>query len=147
MYNKDLKINGLERVLLSLVIVVHLMFFLLEAIFWMLPEVNTILIGLLDNPVTSDVHLQALTLKNLFINQGFYNLFLVAAGIVGWRLIYLGKVTSGYVLLLFLCFSATGAGITLACSTKAYILALMQALPAAVTFILLYPAYQKALKC
>ena len=146
MNNTDFKIKGLVRVLISLILVVHLMFFLLEAIFWMLPQVHNVLISLLDNPVTSTVPLQALTLKNLFINQGFYNLFLVLAGVAGWRLIYSGKFAPGYVLLLFLCFSATGAGITLALSTKAYILAAMQALPAAITFILIYPAYQKSLK-
>lgn len=138
----DLQITGITRGLIVLVIIVHLLFFLLEAVFWMRPEVHTILIDLLNNPVGSGIPLQALTLKNLFINQGCYNLFLVCAGIGGLLLIQRGKAAAGYVLLIFLCFSATGAGIVLACSTKAYILAIVQALPAAITLSRLYPVFK-----
>ena len=135
----DYKIKGLTRLLIWFVIFVHFMFFLLESILWMRPEVHVILIDLLNNPVASGHDLQALTLKNLFVNQGYYNLFLVVEGLVGLYLIKKGKISFGYLLLSFLCFSAVGAGIVLACSTKAYILALLQATPAAITFARLYP--------
>ena len=139
--NASFKLNGLNKLLIGFVILVHCMFFLLEAILWMMPAVHTTLIELLNNPVHSDVHVQALTLKNLFINQGFYNLFLVGAGIAGLRFIHIGKSAVGLALLLLLCGSATGAGIVLAFSTKAYILAILQALPAAITFVRLYPHF------
>lgn len=137
-----LQMEGITKGLIVLVIIVHLLFFLLEAVFWMIPEIHATLIDLLNNPVDSGINLQALTLRNLFINQGCYNLFLVCEGIGGLMLIQRGKVAAGYMLLIFLCFSATGAGIVLACSTKAYILAIAQALPAAITLSRLYPAFK-----
>jgi len=138
--------KGTTGILMAILIFVHFMFFLLEAILWMQPEVHTILIGLLDNPVVSNNQLQALTLKNLFINQGFYNLFLVGAGLAGWRFVKAGNTTAGFTLLLFLCVAATGAGIVLACSTKAYLLATLQAVPAAIAFFRLYPSFKNSLR-
>lgn len=140
----NLQISKLAKTLALIVIFVHLMFFILEALFWMRPEVHTILLDFLDNPVTVDYNVQALTLRNLFINQGFYNLFLVCGGLAGLNLIRKKKYAIGYALVLFLCFSATGAGIVLACTTKAYILAVLQTVPAAILFIRLYPVYKIA---
>jgi putative membrane protein len=137
------ELNNSTKALLVFVLIVHIMFFVLEAILWMHPEVHTLLIALLNNPVSIDVHTQALTLKNLFINQGFYNLFLVVAGVAGLQLVKRQQYSAGYALLLLLCFSATGAGIILALSTKAYLLAFFQAVPAAVAFIKLYPLYKR----
>lgn len=130
------------RILVIFVIVVHLMFFLLESLLWMTPAVYTILLRFLDNPVDTAYPLQAITLKNLFINQGFYNLFLVFAGVAGLLLLKKQQFSAGYVLILFLCFCGFGAGIVLACSTKAYILAVIQGLPAAIAFIKVYPVFQ-----
>jgi putative membrane protein len=110
----------------------------------MQPQVHTILISLLDNPVSATVSTQALTLKNLFINQGFYNLFLVVGGIWGFLLVKRGKYAAGYALLLLFCFSATAAGIVLALSTKAYILAFLQCVPAFVLFLRILPLYNRA---
>lgn len=141
---KNNHLDQLTRVLIVFVIIVHCMFFILETIFWMLPEVHNILLDFLNNPVTLDYPVQALVLRNLFINQGFYNLFLVCAGLQGLYLASKGKYAIGYVLLLFLCFSATGAGIVLAFSTKAYLLAFFQAVPAAITFLRIYPLYKTA---
>ncbi|MBT2560076.1 DUF1304 family protein [Pedobacter sp. ISL-68] len=137
------KLGRLNRTLVILAIIVHLLFFLLEAIFWMMPEVHTVLIEKLNNPVSSTVYVQALTLKNLFINQGFYNLFLVCAGVWGLRLLQVKKVSEGYAVLILLCFSAAGAGVVLALSTKAYILAVLQAAPSLLALIRLYPVFQK----
>ncbi|WP_221392750.1 DUF1304 family protein [Dyadobacter sp. NIV53] len=135
-------LNPLTKWLIIIVINVHLMFFILEAIFWMVPEIHNILLGFLNNPVSLEYPVQALVLKNLFINQGFYNLFLVFAGLEGLYLVNKEKYSSGYALLLFLCFSGTGAGIVLAFSTKAYILAFLQAVPALITFLRIYPLYK-----
>ena len=121
------------------------MFFLLEAVLWMQPLVYNILLGYLDNKVSSAFALQAMTLKNLFINQGFYNFFIMCAGLEGVYLVHKDKFTSGFVLILFMCFCGSGAGVVLACSTKAYLLALIQGVPAAIAFLLLYLVYKKML--
>lgn len=138
----NLGLNTFSKILLIVVLIVHSMFFLLEAILWMQPQVYTLLIGFLNNPVSLDTHTQALVLKNLFINQGFYNLFLVLGGLFGYSLLKKGQYSAGYSLLLLLCFSATGAGIVLAFSTTAYILAVLQAVPAAILFFRLLPLYK-----
>jgi putative membrane protein len=144
--NKDLEMNWLTKGLVILVIIVHIMFFVLEAIFWMNPNVHNPLLDFLNNPVTLKYEVQAVVLKNLFVNQGFYNLFLVLAGIAGLNLISKQKYSSGYTLVLLLCFSALGAGIVLACSTKAYPLAFFQAVPAGIAVLRIYPLYKKILK-
>lgn len=132
----------IDKAFVIFVIFVHLMFFLLEALLWTFPTVNQPLITLLNNPVSLDFPTQAATLKNLFVNQGFYNLFLSVAGIAGLYFVEKKKFSEGYVLMLFLCFAGTGAGIVLALSTKAYILALIQGLSAAVTFFKILPYYK-----
>lgn len=142
--NKNFEFDKLSKILLIVVLLVHGMFFILEALLWMWPEVYTPLIVLLNNPVSTDIYTQALTLKNLFINQGFYNLFLVIAGFWGDILILKQKYASGYAVLLVLCFSAAGAGLVLSLSTNAYLLALFQAAPAIWLFFRLLPKYQQA---
>lgn len=134
--------KSLDKAFVMFVIVVHLMFFLLEALLWTFPIVNQPLITLLNNPVSIDFRTQAATLKNLFVNQGFYNLFLSIAGIAGFYFVKKRKLSEGYILMLFLCFAGTGAGIVLALSTKAYVLALIQGLSAAVTFFKILPYYK-----
>ncbi|AYL94333.1 DUF1304 family protein [Mucilaginibacter celer] len=129
------------KLLVTIVIIVHFMFFLIEAIFWMQPFLNEQLLVLLNNPVGSSFEVQAITLRNLFINQGFYNLFIMLSGVTGSILINKRKYLPGYTLILFLCFCGTGAGIVLAFSTKAYLLAAAQALPALAAFIQVYPLF------
>lgn len=143
---EKIKMNSLTKTLVIFVIIVHFMFFVLEAVFWMRPEVYTILIDFLNNPVKLDYPTQAITLRNLFINQGFYNLFLTCGGLVGVYHLKKGNYVDGYTLILFLCFAGVGAGIILSCSTKAYVLAILQALPAALAFFNVYPLYSIALK-
>lgn len=139
---KYAELDNISKILLPFVLFVHIMFFILEAVLWMWPEVHTPLIELLNNPVTSNTFTQALTLKNLFTNQGFYNFFLVITGVWGYFLILKRQYAAGYAMLLILCFSAAGAGIVLAASTEAYLLAFFQAVPAAVLFGRLYPKFQ-----
>ena len=134
----------LTRGLVIVVIIVHMMFFLLEAFFWMVPEVYHILLDFLNNPVRTEYPIQAITLKGLFINQGFYNLFITCAGVEGLYLVYKRNYAVGYALILFLCFCGFGAGIVLALSTRGYILAFLQAVPAALAFLNIYPLYKKA---
>jgi putative membrane protein len=139
------KMNWTTKALVSFVVLVHLMFFVLEAIFWMQPAIYSILLGFLDNPVSSDYPTQALTLRNLFINQGFYNLFLATTGLMGLALTNKEPRAPGFLLILVLCFCGFGAGIVLAFSTKAYVLAILQAVPAGAAFLRIYPLYRRSL--
>lgn len=139
---RKILMTPMSKTLVIMVIIVHMMFFILEAIFWMQPRVHDILLYFLDNPVSIDYSLQALTLQKLFINQGFYNLFLALSGIAGFWFVKKEKYSTGYSLILFLCFAATGAGLVLALTTKAYILAILQAVPAALAFIKIHPLFK-----
>lgn len=139
---KDIAPNGLTKTLVVIVIIVHLLFFVLESVLWMNPIVYHQLLNLLNNPVGSGYELQALTLKKLFVNQGFYNLFLAFGGLAGLYLLKKSRFIAGYSLLIFVCFSASGAGIVLALTSKAYVLALFQLVPGAIAGIRLYTFYR-----
>jgi putative membrane protein len=136
--------NLLTKSLFTIVLIVHLLFFVLEVIFWMQPFVHNLLLYFINNPVNLTYPVQAVVLKKLFINQGFYNLFLVFAGFAGLYLLNKRNYATGYALLLFLCFAGTGAGIVLACTSRAYVLAFFQAVPAALAFLKIYPLYKAA---
>lgn len=138
-------LNNITKALVIFVIIDFLLFFILEAIFWMQPFVYNILLDMFNNPPASlDYSMHALVLKKLFINQGFYNLFLALGGVAGLYFINKNKAV-GYALVLFICFSAVGAGIVLACTSKAYILAFLQAVPAAIAFARIHPLFKKEL--
>jgi len=118
--------------LVVFVIVFHLVVFVVETFLWMQPGIYEFALGRLDAPVAVGLHDQALILESLFVNQGFYNLFLAIAGIVGLVAIRGGDARVGAALIAMMCLSALGAGIVLAFSTGAIIGALLQAGPAAV---------------
>lgn len=139
-----MNLNRLTKALVVFVIIDFLMFFILEAIFWMQPFVHNLLLDWFNNPPASlsyDMH--ALVLKKLFINQGFYNLFIAVGGIAGLYQLKRNKVV-GYALILFTCFAAVGAGVVLAASSRAYLLAFLQAAPAAVAFCSIYPLFKQS---
>jgi putative membrane protein len=71
----------------------------------------------------------------VLLNQGFYNLLLAVAGIVGLRSIKRGADAAGYALVFYMCLSALGAGIVLALSTRAYLGAVLQSAPAAFALV------------
>jgi len=136
--------NKLTQSLVIFVIFDFLMFFILEAIFWMNPFVYNLLLDWFNNPPASlGYEMHALVLKKLFINQGFYNLFFAIGGIAG--LIQLKKnLVAGYTLLLLVCFAAFGAGIVLAITSNAYLLAFLQAVPAGLAFKNISSLYKTA---
>lgn len=138
-------LNVLTKSLVIFVIFDFFMFFVLEAIFWMQPFVYTILLEMFNNPPKSlDFSMHALVLKKLFINQGFYNLFFALGGILGLHYVNKNKAV-GYALISFICFSAFGAGVVLAVTSKAYILAFLQAAPAAIALAKVYPLFKNEL--
>ena len=119
------------KALVWFVVVFHGAIFLTEVFFWMQPGVHGIALQRLGGPFGIDAYTQASILKATFINLGFYNLFLAAAGLAGLTFMSRSEVAIGRTLILYMCLSAVGAGIVLLFSTSAYIGALLQALPAA----------------
>lgn len=130
--------NRLAKSLALFVIVFHVLVFIVEAFLWMRPAIYEFSLSRFQTVVPLGLHEQALLLKPLFINQGFYNLFLAAAGIAGFAFIARGREEAGRVLVGYMCASAVGAGIVLAFTSIAYIGALLQALPAAVALAAMF---------
>jgi len=134
--------NKFTKGLVIFVILDFLMFFILEAIFWMQPFVHNLLLDWFNNPPASlGYEMHALVLKKLFINQGFYNLFFAIGGIAGLNQLK-RNLQAGYVLLLLVCFAALGAGLVLALTSNAYLLAFLQAVPAGLAFKNIYTLYK-----
>lgn len=130
--------NGWARTLLWYVILFHFAAFLMEAFLWMQPSVYEAVLPRLVGQSALASHEQASVLKPLFVNQGFYNLFLATAGVVGLGLRRRGDPAAGHALCCYMCLSAVGAGIVLALSTRAYVGAFLQAVPSAVAFVLVW---------
>ena len=123
----------MKRIATSLVvfvIVFHVAAFALEALLWMQPGVHEPVLRRLSIS-TLEVHDQALLLRAFFVNQGFYNLFLACAGVTGLVLVNREQRSAGYALIAYMCLTAFGAGVVLAMSTRAYVGAFLQAVPAA----------------
>lgn len=127
--------NRLTKTLVQFVIFFHLSAFVVEAFLWMRPAVHEAVLGRLTGTSAVALHDQALILKSLFVNQGFYNLFLAIAGIAGLAFLRRGDATIGTTLIAYMCSSAVGAGVVLAVSTGAYIGAFLQAVPPAVALV------------
>jgi len=62
--------------LFTIVIVVHLLAFVIEVFLWMNPAVHEFALNKFNASATTDLYEQALILKTLIVNQGFYNLLL-----------------------------------------------------------------------
>ena len=130
--------NRLAKTLVLFVIVFHVLAFFIEAVLWMRPAIYEFSLSRFQTVVPLGLHEQALLLKPLFINQGFYNLFLATAGVAGLVLFAQGKKEAGRALVGYMCASAVGAGIVLAFTSIAYIGALLQALPAAIALAAIF---------
>lgn len=129
------------KALVWFVVIFHGAIFLIEVFFWMQPGVHVVALRRLVSPVGVDPYTQASILRVTFINLGFYNLFLAAAGLAGLALMSRGEASAGRTLIGYMCLSALGAGIVLFFSTSAYLGALLQAVPAALAFGLMVRAY------
>lgn len=131
------------RTLVLFVIAFHLTIFVVEAFLWMRPGIHELALRRLNDGVSIDAHEQALVLKSVFVNQGFYNLFLAAAGIVGLTFLRRGNASVGYALIGYACLSAVGAGLVLAASTRAYVGAFFQAVPALIALAAMLRSYNR----
>ena len=119
------------RGLIAFVILFHAAAFALEALLWMQPGVYENALPRINAQTALALHDQAVVLRALFINQGAYNLMLAVAGCVGFYLLRSGETAAGKALLRYMCLTAVGAGLVLACTTRAYVGAALQAVPAA----------------
>lgn len=81
------------RSLVIFVIAFHLVVFVVEAFLRM--RIYEVALPRFGNAVALGLQEQALTLKPAFVNQGFYNLFLAAAGILGFALLGRGDRQAG----------------------------------------------------
>lgn len=137
-----MSLNRTTKTFVLFVIADFLLFFILEVIFWMEPFVHNLLLDWFNNPPAElSYEMHALVLKKLFINQGFYNLFFAIGGIVGFYQLKKNLIVAS-TLLLFVCFAGTGAGLVLAITSNAYLLAFLQAVPAMIAFYKIYPFYK-----
>ena len=127
------------KALLVFVIVFHLLAFVVEAFLWMNPLVHSFVLNKQNISVDVELYDQALILKVLFINQGFYNLMLAIGGILGFVLIFKGKESEGQLLLGYMCVFASVAALVLLVTAKAYVGAILQGLPATIAMFMLYP--------
>jgi putative membrane protein len=125
----------LAKSLVIFVIAFHLVVFVVEAFLWM--RIYEVALPHFGSAIAPGLREQALILKPAFVNQGFYNLFLAAAGILGFVLLGRGNRQAGITLIAYMCACAAAAGVVLACTTSAYVGAVLQALPALATLIVL----------
>lgn len=135
----------LTHTLIWLVILAFGLFFVLEVLLWMQPMVYVLLLPVFQIPGGLGLDVQALVLKKLFINQGFYNLFIAGSGIVGLKAYRLGRVEAAYALIAFMCVASIGAGLVLVYTTIAYPLALAQIAPAAALLVIWSKDIKKAI--
>jgi putative membrane protein len=125
------------RILVAVVALFHASIFIVETFFWMTPSVYGVALKRLVDQVGPNPMQQAMTLKTLFVNLGFYNLFLAGAGIAGMVLLSRGNRPAGKALIVWMCVSAMCAGVVLLVSTQALIGAAAQAIPAAFALMLI----------
>lgn len=122
--------SALARGLALFVIVFHVAIFVLEAWLWMRPEVYEPALAHIAAPSALSFQEQARVLRPVLVNQGFYNLFLAGAGVSGLLLYTRGRRQAGSTLIHCMCLTAVSAGLVLALTTRAYVGALLQAVPA-----------------
>ena len=84
---------------------IHVMFFLMESVFWMNPKVHK---GFGIKTLE-----EAAQFKISFFNQGFYNLFLAAGILAGIYLLQIDHTSAGKTLVLFCCGSMLFASLVL----------------------------------
>jgi uncharacterized membrane protein len=119
-------------------IFVHVLVFVIEYMLWLKPVIYERALSKLNVTTDASYYEQAKILEVLFINQGFYNMFVALGGTAGIVLYRLGKKSEGVTLVCYVCLFALGASLVLASSTTAYPAALVQGLPPALALLGLF---------
>jgi len=130
--------NRVALVFTSLTILIHIMVFFGESMFWGLPSIHEGVVAAINVSTAATVMEQSQILELVFFSQGFYNLFIALSGIAGLVFARLGLLQVGLTLVCNTCLFALGAGIVLASSTTAYPAAAIQGVPPLLALIGIY---------
>ena len=108
---------------------IHILFFLMESIFWTKPAVMRIF-----HQRDADIN----ATKLLAFNQGFYNLFIAIGTIAGLCLVFTSRSYMGLTIVATSCSIMLGAGIVLLTSSPRLLRgALIQGIPPLIFLVLL----------
>jgi putative membrane protein len=130
--------DRIAQLFIGLTALLHLLFFKLESLDFMNPEVLS-RFGLNEQ--------NAEFVRVWAFNQGFYNLFLALGLLYSFFLIYFKKKSSGVLLCSFILLTIVGAGIVLFFSApQKYLAALIQTVPALLGLIFLRISGRKPLR-
>ena len=105
-------LSSVALVLATLAGFLHVLIFVLESVLWTTPRVRAIF------RTGSEEDAQAT--RDLAFNQGFYNLFLAVAAVLGVLLVLLGRTPVGWTLVVSSCASMVAAATVLATTGAAY---------------------------
>ncbi|TGK10160.1 DUF1304 domain-containing protein [Leptospira fletcheri] len=119
------------RILAGLVGLLHVWIFIMESVLWMKPAIFK-RFGVSDSK-------QAEAMRNVFLNQGFYNLFLAIGALYG-AIFFEANAMYAPAIMIFSCLSVFGAGTVLFFSAgkKMARAAFIQGFPPFVALILLF---------
>ncbi len=120
------------RIIAGIVGLLHVWIFMMESVLWMRPAIHR-RFGVTDKKLAE-------SMKGVFLNQGFYNLFL-AIGVLYGAIFFEVHVYFAPAILAFACLSVFGAGAVLLISKPAMArAAIIQGLPPLIALVLLYLA-------
>ena len=115
------------RIIAGLAGLLHVWIFMMESVLWMRPAIFR-RFGVPDK-------IQAEILRNVFFNQGFYNLFLAAGALYG-AVFFEAQVAFAPAIMIFACLCILGAGLVLLSSSpKLARAAIIQGLPPLIALI------------
>ncbi|PJZ76781.1 DUF1304 domain-containing protein [Leptospira neocaledonica] len=118
------------RILAAIVGLLHVWIFIMESVLWMRPRIHR-RFGVTDTK-------SAEAMKAVFLNQGFYNLFLAIGALYGAIFF---EIHPGYApaILVFSCLSVFGAGLVLLVSKPAMArAAIIQGFPPLIAVVLYF---------
>ncbi|MBR1218043.1 DUF1304 family protein [Bradyrhizobium sp. U87765 SZCCT0131] len=136
--------TSLTRASIYVTIATFFGFFIIEAVLWTYPIVYGTLLPQLNPGMAVEPATQAVVLKALFINQGFYNLMAAAGGVAGVLLLDRGQTEAGLAFIVFCSIFAVVAAATLLLSTQAYLLGFVQLVFPALTLSTIALRHRKA---
>ncbi|MBM9499530.1 DUF1304 domain-containing protein [Leptospira sp. 201903071] len=117
------------RILAGIVGALHVWIFLMESVLWMRPAIHR-RFGVTDKKLAE-------AMKGIFLNQGFYNLFLAIGALYG-ALFFEVHANYAPAIMIFSCLSVFGAGLVLFASKPAMArAAIIQGLPPLIAIALI----------
>lgn len=111
----------MAEIFVGIAAVIHIYIFILESLLWGRPKTSRVF------AMTPE---QAEQNRLFAFNQGFYNLFLAIAGLLGVALSFIGMATEAQILMSYSAASMLGAGVVLLYSNPKLVrAAIIQGLP------------------